>query len=73
VRAGANVVAGTEWLGLVPQHPELLALRHEQLGQLRYSEVGALELHRRTLVDPEPSHLLLVHTAIPGGESYEKP
>ena len=31
-----------------------------------------MELHCQTLLDPEQSHLLLVYTAVPGSESYEK-
>ena len=37
-----------------------------------HPEVGALELHCQTLLDPQQSHLLLVYTAVPGSESYEK-
>jgi transcriptional regulator with XRE-family HTH domain len=34
--------------------------------------VGALELECQTLLDPDQSHRLLVYTAEPGSESYEK-
>jgi transcriptional regulator with XRE-family HTH domain len=37
-----------------------------------HPEVGALELNCQTLLDPEQSHRLLVYTALPGSESYEK-
>lgn len=37
-----------------------------------HPEVGFLELECQTLYDPEQSHLLLVYTAIPGSESFEK-
>jgi hypothetical protein len=37
-----------------------------------HPEVGALELHCQTLLDPQQSHRLLVYTAVPGTESYEK-
>ncbi|MEQ3552217.1 helix-turn-helix transcriptional regulator [Pseudonocardia nematodicida] len=37
-----------------------------------HPEVGALDLHCQTLHDPEQSHSLLVYTATPGSESYEK-
>jgi transcriptional regulator with XRE-family HTH domain len=40
--------------------------------RLVHPEVGALEVHCQTLVDPEQSHLLFVYTAAPGSESYEK-
>ncbi|MEU5703028.1 helix-turn-helix transcriptional regulator [Streptomyces aurantiacus] len=35
-------------------------------------QVGALELTCQTLVDPGQSQYLLVYTAVPGSESYEK-
>ena len=34
--------------------------------------VGLLELNCQVLLDPEQSHSLLVYTAVPGSESYEK-
>jgi transcriptional regulator with XRE-family HTH domain len=37
-----------------------------------HPELGLLELHCQTLVDPDQSHSLLVFTAVPGTESYEK-
>lgn len=37
-----------------------------------HPEVGALELTCQRLLDPTQSHSLLVYTAIPGSESYEK-
>ncbi|MEU4475146.1 helix-turn-helix transcriptional regulator [Micromonospora sp. NPDC023888] len=37
-----------------------------------HPEVGALELHCQTLVDPDESQTLLVFTAVPGSESDEK-
>lgn len=49
-------------VGLVP---------HE-VKRLIHPEVGSLELHCQTLVDPQQQHLLLVYTAVPGTESYEK-
>ena len=39
---------------------------------LLHPELGALEVACQTLVDPEQSHSLLVYTAVPGSESYEK-
>lgn len=38
----------------------------------RHPEVGLLELNCQILLDPEESHTLLVYTAAPGSESYEK-
>jgi transcriptional regulator with XRE-family HTH domain len=40
--------------------------------RLVHPELGLLELHCQTLVDPEQSHLLFVYTAVPGSESHEK-
>jgi hypothetical protein len=37
-----------------------------------HPELGALELTCQSLVDPGQSHRLLVYTAVPGSESYEK-
>lgn len=37
-----------------------------------HPEVGDLELTCQTLLDPDQSHMLLVYTAVPGSESYEK-
>ncbi len=37
-----------------------------------HPELGSLELSCQSLLDPEQSHMLLVYTAAPGSESYEK-
>ncbi|WP_419703416.1 helix-turn-helix transcriptional regulator [Promicromonospora sp. NFX87] len=37
-----------------------------------HPEVGALELNCQRLVDPGQAHSLMVYTAVPGTESYEK-
>jgi transcriptional regulator with XRE-family HTH domain len=37
-----------------------------------HPELGLLELHCQTLIDPDQSQLLVVYTATPGSESYEK-
>lgn len=37
-----------------------------------HPEVGALELHCQTLVDPDQSHFLLVYTAVPGSETHAR-
>ena len=31
-----------------------------------------LELNCQTLLDPQQSHVLLVYTAVPGSETYDK-
>ena len=35
-------------------------------------DTQGLEFECQTLLEPEQSHLLLVYTAVPGSESYEK-
>ncbi|WP_369054317.1 helix-turn-helix transcriptional regulator [Kineococcus terrestris] len=49
-----------------------VGLRPGELKHFVHPEVGALELHCQTLLDPEQSHRLLVYTAVPGSESHEK-
>ncbi|WP_033338742.1 helix-turn-helix transcriptional regulator [Catenuloplanes japonicus] len=60
--------------------PEFAAIwaEHEVTGvhnapkRFSHAELGTLELHCQTLVDPGQSQTLLVFTAVPGTESYEK-
>ena len=49
-----------------------VGIRPSELKRFVHPEVGLLELHCQSLVDPDQSHLLLVYTAEPGSESYEK-
>ncbi len=49
-----------------------VGLRPSETKRFHHPEVGALELACQTLLDPEQSHRLLVYTAAPGSESYEK-
>ncbi len=49
-----------------------VGLRPDDLKRFVHPQVGRLELHCQTMVDPQQSHLLLVYTAVPGSESYEK-
>lgn len=37
-----------------------------------HPEVGALELNCQRMIDPAQAHALMVYTAVPGSESYEK-
>lgn len=65
---------------LLARSDEFVALwdRHEiglrPAGGKRFihPEVGLLDLECQTLLDPEQSHLLLVYTATPGSETYDK-
>jgi transcriptional regulator with XRE-family HTH domain len=49
-----------------------VALRPHEVKRFVHPQVGRLDLTCQTLVDPSQSHLLLVYTATPGTESYEK-
>ncbi|GAA4178332.1 helix-turn-helix transcriptional regulator [Gryllotalpicola koreensis] len=49
-----------------------VGLRPEETKHFVHPELGELELACQALVDPTQSHSLLVYTAIPGTESYEK-
>jgi transcriptional regulator with XRE-family HTH domain len=40
--------------------------------RIQHPQLGVLELHCQTLVDPDQSQTLLVFTAVPGSESYQK-
>jgi transcriptional regulator with XRE-family HTH domain len=49
-----------------------VGLRPRELKRFVHPQVGALELHCQSLVDPDQGHRLLVYTAVPGSESQEK-
>ena len=49
-----------------------VGLRPNETKRFCHPELGTLELNCQTLLDPRQSHLLLVYTAVPGSESYEK-
>lgn len=49
-----------------------VGLRPSQGKRFLHPEVGAIDLDCQTLLDPDQSHRLLVYTAVPGSESYEK-
>ncbi|MGW0202143.1 helix-turn-helix transcriptional regulator [Nonomuraea sp. NPDC003201] len=49
-----------------------IGIRPREVKHFVHPEVGALELTCQRLVDPGQAHSLLVYTAIPGSESYEK-
>lgn len=44
----------------------------KEMKRFRHPEVGLLELNCPILLDPVESTSLLVYTAVPGSESYEK-
>jgi transcriptional regulator with XRE-family HTH domain len=49
-----------------------IGLRPHEVKHFVQPEVGALELNCQRLVDPDQAHSLMVYTAVPGTESYEK-
>lgn len=65
---------------LLPQSEEFRTLwethevgvRPHEVKHFVHPELGALELNCQSLLDPDQSHRLLVYTAVPGSESYEK-
>lgn len=59
-----------EFRGLWKQHE--VGVTPREIKRYQHPEVGLLELHCQILMDPYESHSLLVYTAVPGSESYEK-
>lgn len=49
-----------------------VGLRPREVKHFVHPELGGLELACQTLLDPNRSHMLLVYTAAPGSDSYEK-
>lgn len=49
-----------------------VGIRPRDVKRFRHPLLGVLELNCQTLQDPEQAHLLLVYTAVPGSETYEK-
>ncbi|WP_257424594.1 helix-turn-helix transcriptional regulator [Nocardioides carbamazepini] len=49
-----------------------IGVRPREVKHFVHPEVGALELTCQRLVDPEQSHALLVYTAVPGSDSYDR-
>ncbi|MDP9793048.1 transcriptional regulator with XRE-family HTH domain [Catenuloplanes nepalensis] len=49
-----------------------IGVKMSEFKRLNHPEVGLLELNCQTLLDPERSHRLLIYTAVPGSESWEK-
>ncbi|MFI9488481.1 helix-turn-helix transcriptional regulator [Promicromonospora sp. NPDC052451] len=49
-----------------------IGIRPHEVKHFVHPEVGALELTCQRLVDPDQAHALMVYTAVPGSESYEK-
>jgi len=49
-----------------------VGIRPREIKRYQHADVGLLELSCQVLLDPEQSHSLLVYTAVPGSDSYEK-
>ena len=49
-----------------------IGVRPHDVKHFVHPEVGALELNCQRLIDPAQGHSLMVYTATPGSESYEK-
>ncbi|ROQ38705.1 helix-turn-helix protein [Frondihabitans sp. PhB188] len=49
-----------------------IGLRPQPLKRFVHPQLGALDLACQTLIDPEQSHFLLVYTAEPGSETYDR-
>ncbi|MEU3184381.1 helix-turn-helix transcriptional regulator [Streptomyces sp. NPDC006923] len=79
-REGRGSRAATIVDALLAASPEFAALwrEHPVMGpycapkRIQHPQLGLLELHCQTLVDPDQSQALLVFTAVPGSESYGK-
>ncbi len=64
-------------LGQSPEFADLWAdheigVEPDEVKRYQHPEVGRLDLNCQVLLDPHQSHSLLVYTADPGTESYEK-
>ena len=79
-RTGKNSPAGAlvdalrarsrEFAGIWDEHPVVGPYCEPK--RLRHPELGILELYGQTLLDPDQFQTLIVFTAHPGSESYEK-
>nr|WP_205650636.1 helix-turn-helix transcriptional regulator [Actinoplanes solisilvae] len=65
------LLAGSDEFRALWEEHEIGLYPHE-VKRFLHPEVGLLELNCQALIDPVQSHLLLVYTAVPGTDSYEK-
>jgi hypothetical protein len=49
-----------------------VGLRFNNTKRFVHPDVGLLDLACQPLLDPDQSHCLMVYTAVPGSESYER-
>jgi len=70
-RIAEQLLRESEWFREVWERQEV-GIRPNEVKHFVHPELGSLELSCQSLLDPEQSHMLLVYTAAPGSESYEK-
>ena len=66
-----QLLAESAWFREVWEQHEV-GVRPNEVKHFVHPELGSLELSCQSLLDPDQSHMLLVYTAVPGSESYEK-
>ena len=62
--------ASPEFAALWEQHE--VGLRHDEQKNLVHAELGVIRVHCQMLLAPDQGQALLIFTATPGSESYEK-
>ena len=70
-RIAEQLLRESEWFREVWERQEV-GIRPNEVKHFVHPELGSLELSCQSLLDPDQSHMLLVYTAAPGSESYEK-
>jgi len=70
-RIADQLLRESEWFREVWDLQEV-GIRPNEVKHFVHPELGSLELSCQSLLDPDQSHMLLVYTAAPGSESYEK-
>ena len=70
-RIAEQLLRESEWFREVWDLQEV-GIRPNEVKHFVHPELGSLELSCQSLLDPDQSHMLLVYTAAPGSESYEK-
>jgi transcriptional regulator with XRE-family HTH domain len=68
--AGLLLEQSREFAALWADHE--IGVEPDEVKRFQHPEVGRLDLNCQVLLDPHQSHRLLVYTADPGTESYEK-
>ena len=66
----ALLAASPEFAAIWREHPVMGPYCEPK--RIQHPQLGMLQLHCQTLVDPDQSQTLLVFTAVPVSESYEK-